>query len=179
MEKEPEAKDSAKVKYDFVEAENVKDVDEEKAKEKASVEQVDFSSPENIKGIAAQLKKIEEDKKNGTVESVEDLDNVEVSEGFVARFMSYVKTNLFEDHCQQISEKYNIPRKKVAKTAFSRILGTAGDVLLIGCTTFESLVYKFLNIAYIVLKKGVNMICSLAKAIFRMVTLDYTCVEEA
>lgn len=96
------------------------------------------------------------------------------SKTYLNNLMRFVQTDNFDKLCSKWEKKSGYSKRKVAETFFQRCLGTIGDFTCIGCDTFESVVHKFISIVGNILKLAVSIITKLAKAAFRVITLNYT-----
>lgn len=120
--------------------------------------------------------KFEEDKeaaaKKETIEEV--FTNEHEAKNFIKQAMTYVKSESFSNKCDELAEKHNVSKKKIAKTFFQKVLGQIGDKSTLAFDTFETGVMIFINIVGFIIKKGIDIICTLARILFKALTFNYT-----
>ena len=90
------------------------------------------------------------------------------------KLAEYLMSEEFSDDCEEVSNKFNIPKKKVANSFATKCLGTIGDVLGIAFDTTGNVVTTLLRIIYNVLQSVIGIIVKVAKAIVGFITLNYT-----
>lgn len=121
------------------------------------------------------LNKAEESlKEEGTAPTQEEVDK---SKNFLNNFMSYIKGNDFENKCEDLSKKYNVPKKEVAKSFLSKSLGTISDLLHIGIGAIEDTASALVTLLYNIINSGVRIVCNIARGLARIVTFNQTATE--
>lgn len=152
----------------------------EVAKEEAVKEPVEkkLSTPvvevkREHKTLADLVNKVESEEE--TVEQATPSEN-EVTEAtdFLKDLLTKVANGEFDETCKKIAREKGVSHKKLAQTAFQKILGTIGDVLGLAVGTVKNLCSATVSLIAYVLKGSINVICSVANKLTSILTLNYT-----
>jgi hypothetical protein len=111
---------------------------------------------------------------DNAIPGVTDVEEVVKSKNFIGNFMDYVKSSAFMSKCEEAGKRTGVPPKKVARNFFENILGTIGDVLGVVISTGKDLLLTTIEVLGVVLKAGVSIICGVASAVVRVITLNKT-----
>lgn len=144
--------------------------------------EIDFEHPEQNNNQSKIYENVEEVKKYNCRPDIDKADikvdkepeTEQESRSYLNNIMNFVKSENFDNLCTKWEMKSGYSKKKVAETFFQRVLGTVGDFGCIGCDTFESVVRKAIGFISVILQLAVTIITKLAKALFRVITLNYT-----
>lgn len=101
-------------------------------------------------------------------------EEVQESKDFLNKFMGFVKGKEFDNRCEDLSKKYNVPKKQVAKSFLSKALGTISDILHIGIGAIEDFAGAVLSLIYNIINSGIRIICNLARNLATLVTFNKT-----
>lgn len=115
-----------------------------------------------IEAIPVQEKVSREAIKTEEKESVDFLNGIK----------NFLGSNEFEKQIRSTAKKTKIPPKVIRKNFLKRIAGSIADTMNIGINMVEVGVNTVLNLINSVLQGGVALICSVAKAIVRTMTLN-------
>ena len=171
------------VKVTNVEVLETENVEPTEGVEEIKVSEIDTDENPVVSNTTnIEVEETKEEKKKVTVEEIiEDSqkhaeeEEVEKSKGFLRNFMNYIKSKAFNSKCDDLSRKYNVPSKVVAKSFLTKALGTISDVLHIAIGAVEDCAITIINILTSDLKSGAKLICNVARALTSIVTLNRTC----
>lgn len=108
------------------------------------------------------------------VPNPENSEKAEESKKFLDWFRKYIGSQDFKNNVNATAVKYNVPPKKVAQNFFENILGTIGDILGVAIGTVRNAGHTVVDIISAILHGAVNLVCNVASAISRIVTLNKT-----
>lgn len=95
----------------------------------------------------------------------------------ISDFMDYIKSDKFKNDVKDTAGKYKIPEREVAQTFISKVLGTIGDICGIVIGTVRNTVHTVVDLLSAILNGAVDIICNVASALTRVVTLNKTNVK--
>lgn len=104
-------------------------------------------------------------------------EEVEESKDFLNKFMGFVKGKEFDNKCEDLSKKYNVPKKQIAKSFLSKALGTISDMLHIGIGAVEDFAGAVLTLIYNIINSGIRIACNLARNLATFVTFNKTAIN--
>ena len=96
------------------------------------------------------------------------------SKDFLKNFKEYVGSFEFKQKLKQASKETGIPTKTIANNFFEKALGTVGDILGVVVETTRNAGHTLIKIIDTVLNGAIDIICNIAQALFRLVTLNKT-----
>lgn len=157
----------------------VEDSDEKKEpqpiKEKNNEPKKEEGAPKNKESLEdILLKNIKESPKRNESSSEISEKEKKFSICFVENLIKYFSGSKFDADCTRMSEKFNIPKKQVAKDYISKILGTISNTLDVAIGSVELFATNVVKILSQVLLCGINIICDLARALTRVITFNKT-----
>lgn len=98
------------------------------------------------------------------------------AKGFFKKFSDYIGSKGFKDDLEEKSEKYQIPKKQLAKNFFLKILGIIGDILGIVVNTVCNIVDTAISLLATLLHGAVDVIAKVGNGIVRVVSANQTCI---
>lgn len=112
---------------------------------------------------------------NDTSSNVEEVSSEENKcKDFLGSFKNYFTSGKFDSDISRNAKKFNLPKKKVANSFITKVLGTISDCTngLISIIDFS--VNVIIDVINYILKFATNLIVKVAKGLNQLVTLGYT-----
>lgn len=125
------------------------------------------------KTLADLVNKVESEEETGEQATPSENEVTEATD-FLKDLLTKVANGEFDETCKKIAREKGVSHKKLAQTAFQKILGTIGDVLGLAVGTVKNLCSATVSLIAYVLKGSINVICSVANKLTSILTLNYT-----
>lgn len=91
-------------------------------------------------------------------------------------FKEYISGERFKNDIHNTAAKYRVPERELATNFIGKVLGTIGDACGIVIGTVRNGVHTLVSVLAAILNGAADVICNVASALTRVLTLNKTCV---
>lgn len=95
----------------------------------------------------------------------------------IKNLISFLTSKGFANKVNSVAYKTGIPPQQIAKGFISRAFGTVSDILGITIDVIHATLSSLINLLYIVLQKGIDIITAVLRGMSKIITFNQTAVE--